>query len=61
MMEAARTNETSVDNYFTWQYIPEDDSELHTRHREDFNSQNPKLTSIEFDIRNNVSKFPKLM
>jgi hypothetical protein len=28
MMEAARTSETSVDNYFTWQYIPED-SELH--------------------------------
>jgi hypothetical protein len=29
MMEAARTSETSVDNYFTWQYIPEDNSELH--------------------------------
>jgi hypothetical protein len=28
MMEAARTSETSVDNYFTWQYIPEDNSEL---------------------------------
>jgi hypothetical protein len=28
MMEAARTSETSVDNYFTWQYIPEDKSEL---------------------------------
>jgi hypothetical protein len=27
MMEAARTSETSVDNYFTRQYIPED-SEL---------------------------------
>jgi hypothetical protein len=26
-MEAARTSETSVDNYFTWQYIPEDKSE----------------------------------
>jgi hypothetical protein len=24
MMEAAHTSETSVDNYFTWQYIPED-------------------------------------
>jgi hypothetical protein len=31
MMEAARTSETSVDNYFTRQYIPEDNSELHTR------------------------------
>jgi hypothetical protein len=30
MMEAARTSETSVDNYFTWQYIPEDKSELYT-------------------------------
>jgi hypothetical protein len=28
MMEAARTSETSVDNYFTKQYIPEDKSEL---------------------------------
>jgi hypothetical protein len=27
MMEAARTSETSADNYFTWQYIPEDNSE----------------------------------
>jgi hypothetical protein len=39
MMEAARTSETSVDNYFTWQYIPEDNSELHTRHRENLKSQ----------------------
>jgi hypothetical protein len=30
-MEAARTSETSVDNYFTLQYIPEDKSELQTR------------------------------
>jgi hypothetical protein len=29
MMEAARTSETSVDNYFTRQYIPEDNSEHH--------------------------------
>jgi hypothetical protein len=28
MMNAARTSETSVDNYFTRQYIPEDKSEL---------------------------------
>jgi hypothetical protein len=27
MMEAVRTSETSVDNYFTRQYIPEDKSE----------------------------------
>jgi hypothetical protein len=28
MKEAARTSETSVDNYFTRQYIPEDNSEI---------------------------------
>jgi hypothetical protein len=28
MMEAARTSETSADNYFTLQYIPEDESVL---------------------------------
>jgi hypothetical protein len=39
MMEAARTSETSVDNQLrTRQYIPED-SELHTRRRENFKSQ----------------------
>jgi hypothetical protein len=27
MMEAVCTSETSVDNHFTWQYIPEDNSE----------------------------------
>jgi hypothetical protein len=31
MMDAVRTSETSVDNYFTRQYIPEDNSELQTR------------------------------
>jgi hypothetical protein len=34
-MEAARASETSVDNYFTRQYIPEDKSELHTRRHGD--------------------------
>jgi hypothetical protein len=29
MMEAARTSETSVDNYFNRKYMPEDKSELH--------------------------------
>jgi hypothetical protein len=38
MMEEARTSETSVDNYFTRQYIPEDKSELHTRRRENMKS-----------------------
>jgi hypothetical protein len=38
MMEAARTSETSVDNYFTRQYIPEDKSELDTRRCENLKS-----------------------
>jgi hypothetical protein len=38
MMEAARTSETSVDNYFTRQYIQEDNSEHHTRRRENLKS-----------------------
>jgi hypothetical protein len=29
MMEAVRTSETSVDNHFTRQYNPEDNSEHH--------------------------------
>jgi hypothetical protein len=37
-MEAARTSETSVNNYFTRQYIPEDKSEHHTRRRENLKS-----------------------
>jgi hypothetical protein len=38
MMEEVRTSETSVDNYFTRQYIPEDNSEHHTRRRENLKS-----------------------
>jgi len=38
MMEAARTSETSVDNYFTLQYIPDDNSEHNTRRRENVKS-----------------------
>jgi hypothetical protein len=38
MMEAAHTSETSVDNYFTRQYIPEDKYELHTRRHENLKS-----------------------
>jgi hypothetical protein len=40
IMEAARTPETSVDIYFTRQYILEDKSELHTRRRENLKSHN---------------------
>jgi hypothetical protein len=38
MMEAVRTSETSVDNYFTRQYIPEGNSELHSCRRENLKS-----------------------
>jgi hypothetical protein len=52
MMEAARTSETSVDNYCTRQYIPEDKSELHTRRRENLKSHmyfiNPLHPPIHF-------------
>jgi hypothetical protein len=37
-MEAARTSETTVDNHITRQYIPEDNSEVHTRRRENLKS-----------------------
>jgi hypothetical protein len=43
MMEAARTSETSVNNYFKRQYIPEDKSELHTRRRENLKSHKEKV------------------
>jgi hypothetical protein len=45
MMEAARTSETSVDNYFTRQYIPEDKSE-----QNDYNSV--KIIDREIQIVN---------
>jgi type IV secretory pathway component VirB8 len=38
MMEAARTSETSVGNYFIRQYILEDNSELYTRRHENLKS-----------------------
>jgi hypothetical protein len=43
MMEAVRTSETSVENYFTQQYIPEDNSEHHTRRRENLMSHSAML------------------
>jgi hypothetical protein len=58
MMEAARTSETSVENYFTRQYIPEDNSELHTRRRENLKSHihlsRQRRTQIE-GVREKVS------
>jgi hypothetical protein len=37
-MEAVRTSETSIDNYFKRQYIPEYNSEHQTRRRENLKS-----------------------
>jgi hypothetical protein len=42
---ATHTSETSVDNYFTQQYIPEDISELHTHRRENLKSHEIVLVS----------------
>jgi hypothetical protein len=44
MMEAACTSETSVNNYFTQQYILEDKSELHTCRRENWKILHPVLS-----------------
>jgi hypothetical protein len=38
MMEAVRTSETSVDNHFTRQYNPEDNSEHYVNHYLNFMS-----------------------
>jgi hypothetical protein len=45
MMEAVRTSETSVDNHFTRQYIPEDNSEHHTRRRENLKTHAYEVVS----------------
>jgi len=55
-MEAARTSETSVDNYFTRQYIPEDNSEHHTRRRENLKSHT-KLRRTEEKNDKKTQKF----
>jgi hypothetical protein len=46
-MEAVHTSETSVDNYFTRQYIPEDNSEHHTRRHENLKSHYPNLIKLK--------------
>jgi hypothetical protein len=56
MMEAVRTSETSVDNYFTRQYIPEDNSELHTRRRENLKSH---IAKYSFDQKSFVENCTK--
>jgi hypothetical protein len=54
MMEAVRTSETSVDNHFTRQYIPEDNSEHHTRRRENLKSHHRPKSA---DFENNKARF----
>jgi hypothetical protein len=49
-MEAVRTSETSVDNNFTRQYIPEDNSEHHTRRRENLKSHKNLVTSVKLNL-----------
>jgi hypothetical protein len=52
MMEAARTSETSVYDYFTRQYIPEDKSELHTRRRENLKSHDEdEIPLLPYSVR----------
>jgi hypothetical protein len=54
-MEAARISETSVDNYFTRQYIPEDNSELHTRRRERNLTQVSEMEVVSTSKRRSTS------
>jgi hypothetical protein len=51
MMEAVRTSETSVDNHFTRQYIPEDNSEHHTRRRENLKCHKVQLNVSQLGVR----------
>jgi hypothetical protein len=57
MMKAERTSETSVDNYFTRQYIPEDNSELHTRCRENLKSH--KIIT-EYGLKSQLIKVKRI-
>jgi hypothetical protein len=58
MMEAVRTSETSVDNHFTRQYIPEDNSEHHTRRRENlkFHKEGDLRFGVDCRKLNDVTK-----
>jgi hypothetical protein len=44
----------SVDNYFTWQYIPEDNSEIHTRRRENLKSHDDDVLGFSPKDEGNV-------
>jgi hypothetical protein len=57
-MSLARKAETSVDNHFTRQYIPEDNSEHHTLRRENLKSHD--ITRMLIEQRNGVLKIKTL-
>jgi hypothetical protein len=54
LMEAVRTSQTSVDNHFTRQYIPEDNSEHHTRRRENLKSHRLGMALKIYSHRHNI-------
>jgi hypothetical protein len=54
-MEAVRTSETSVVNHFTRQYNPEDNSEHHTRRRENLKSH----VYFSSNLQPSTSAFPR--
>jgi hypothetical protein len=59
MMEAVRTSKTSVDNHFTRQYIPEDNSEHHTRRHENLKSH-VNMYILRYHIVPTKNKFQKM-
>jgi hypothetical protein len=62
MIETARTSETSVDNYFTWQYIPEHKSELiemtvmfHLQcERKEYDEKSLELAAVQYQENKSV-------
>jgi hypothetical protein len=48
MIEAVQTFETTADNHFIRQYIPEDNYEHYTRRRENLKSHIFRLISVTF-------------
>jgi thiamine phosphate synthase YjbQ (UPF0047 family) len=59
--DGGSTSETSVDNYFTRQYIPEDKSELHTRRRENLKSHtltNNFVGLVTRSLRSDMTRGP---
>jgi hypothetical protein len=51
MMEAVRTSETSVDNHFTRQYIPDDNSE----HRNNLCLRRESYETNKYKIRGSLT------